>query len=196
MWSFSNGFPTAQFTGVYANPVRNVILLNLNNRSTLTEHNNCWQSWVSYFTFVLPSYTFLYAMYLENRIFTPCSSIVDLESVRKVWTTMKERSDGKMIMKDGAMLDTFPSIPLLILPLILFQLYSTFQLRLLSVAHYLPHFSTFTLTKWNWQRPTVYDKPTWVKRLWRTLSGSILKLRHGFLDTVESVEDGFIKACS
>lgn len=87
---------------------------------------------------------------------SPCSSIVDLESVREVWTTTKERSDGKMIMKDGAMLDTFPSIPLLILPLILFQLYSTFQLWLLSVAHYLSHFSTFTLTMWNWQRPTVY----------------------------------------
>lgn len=39
-------------------------------------------------------------------------------------------------MKDGAMLDTFPSIPLLILPLILFLLYSTCQLRLLSVAYY------------------------------------------------------------
>lgn len=87
---------------------------------------------------------------------TPCRSIVDLESVRKVWTTTKERSDGKMIMKDGAMLDTFPSIPLLILPLILFQLYSTFQLWLLSVAHYLSHFLTFTLTMWNLQRPTVY----------------------------------------
>lgn len=90
------------------------------------------------------------------NFFTHCSSIVDLESVREVWTTTKERSDGKMIMKDGAMLDTFPSIPLLILPLILFQLYSTFQLRLLSVAHYLSHFWTFTLTIWNGQRPTVY----------------------------------------
>lgn len=37
--SFSNGFPTAQFPGVYENPVRNVILSNLNNRSTLTAHN-------------------------------------------------------------------------------------------------------------------------------------------------------------
>lgn len=93
---------------------------------------------------------------VENSNFcTPCSSIVDLKSVNYN-EREREVSKGKMIMKDGAMLDTFLSSPLLILPLLLFQLYSTFQLRLLSVTHYLSHFSTFTLTMWNWQRPTVY----------------------------------------
>lgn len=105
---------------------------------------------------VSPGFGWNNALIIYYNLCTPCSSIVDLEIVREVWTKTKERSDGKMIMKDGAMLDTFPSIPLLILPFILFQLYSTFQLRLLSVTHYLSHFSTFTLTMWNWQRPTVY----------------------------------------
>lgn len=50
--------------------MQNLIIQGLiDNRSTLNEHN-CWQSSVSYFMFVLPSYMFLCAN-VPRKSYTP-----------------------------------------------------------------------------------------------------------------------------